>query len=208
LKLAVFHDSASLIQFAEDLVVKERINSLKKDVNHCLTGDSVFPALLYCFSTIDLLGALSEGHAGSGSHTEHNFKQYLLRFMKNTNTGAKYDNEQSELLQEIFRHKLVHLAQPNIIKRRNKEVAWRYEYPDITNHLKIEAIGYRKQNVTILTPVPLYYDHIFIISVTQLLYDIVDSVERRPDGYIQRLKDNYKDLQKRFDDAIRQIYVL
>jgi hypothetical protein len=160
--------------------------------------------LSYCFSTIDLFGALSSGHAESGSHTKANFKNYAIHFMKNK--GAKYTSEQTDLLQNIFRHKVTHLAQPKlVINHRNRLFAWRYEYPDILKHLKIEQRP-RTQIRNILTPKPIYYDHIFTISITKLLSDIIDSVIREPDGYMAKLKINHKSLQIKFDDAIDQIY--
>lgn len=152
-------------------------------MHDCLDKDCAFPAMLYCFSTIDLFGALHSGHAESGSHTEANFKNYAIHFMKNT--GTKYTSEQTDLLQNIFRHKVTHLAQPKlVINHRNKLFAWRYEYPDILNHLKIEQRP-RTQIRNILTPKPMYYDHIFSISITKLLSDIIDSVIREPDGYME-----------------------
>jgi hypothetical protein len=51
--------------FAEEFIVKDRLTSLENDVNRCLptTKEAVagyvpFPALLYCFSIIDLLGSI------------------------------------------------------------------------------------------------------------------------------------------------------
>jgi hypothetical protein len=142
--------------------------------------------------------------AESGAHTVDNFRDYALRFMKNTDT--KYTYEQVTLLQEIFRHKIVHLAQPKlVVYNKNRYIHWRYEYPETNNHLKMELIP-RTQIKTILTPIPIFYDHIFTISITKLLSDIENSVIRQPDGYMSRLKDNYKNLQSKFDDAVEQIY--
>jgi hypothetical protein len=205
LKFKVFKDSKELIYFANKFFVNDRISSLKKDVDDCLDKHCAFPALLYCFSTIDLLGALYTGYAKEGSHTKDNFKSYAVRFMKNTN--ERYTNEQVDLLQGIFRHKMVHLAQPKLVVNddRDRHIAWRYEYPEIANHLRIEKRQYQKiQNI--LTPFPIYYDHVLIISITKLLFDVIDSVTRKPDGYMAKLKDNHKSLQNNFDNAIGLIY--
>jgi hypothetical protein len=88
MKFRVFKDSKDLVDFANKFVLDERLASLKKDVHDCLDKDCAFPALSYCFSTIDLFGALSSGHAESGSHTEANFKNYAIHFMKNK--GANF----------------------------------------------------------------------------------------------------------------------
>ena len=65
-RMTIFANPNEMIKFARDFV-KNRIYSLEKDVKYCLTESNFpiqyapFPALLYCFSTIDLLGSLLEG---------------------------------------------------------------------------------------------------------------------------------------------------
>jgi len=158
--------------------VEERLPSLQKDVKAHLDEHCAFPALLYCFSTIDLMGALYI--AAGDSHTRGNFKQYMCKFMNNGSPGAhleKYGSKHADLIQAIFRHKIVHLAQPKlVIKNNNRLIAWRYEYPETFNHLKIDNIGKKKKVTKIPTPYDIFYDHIFVISTTQLMYDIVNSV--------------------------------
>ena len=130
MQLEIFNDSTDLLYFANKLIVDERLSSLEKDVRACLEKDCAFPALLYCFSTIDLLGAVYTGHASDTSHTKGNSKEYAIHFMKNTDTN--YSSEQIDLLQGIFRHKLVHLAQPKVVlEDKGRYIAWKYEYPDI-----------------------------------------------------------------------------
>lgn len=192
------------MDFAHKFVTEERLPSLRKDVNACIEKDCAFPALLYCFSMLDLLGALYTGHASAASHTRDNFKEYAIRFMKNSR--ANYTSEQIDLLQIIFRNKIAHLAQPKlVVKCNSKYVAWRYEYPEVTNHLKIQP-RQRTHIKKILTPKPIYYDHLFTISITKLMYDIIDSVVRQPDGYLIKLQNNHKNLQLSFDKAVYQIY--
>ena len=83
MKFRVFKDSKDLIDFANKFILDERLASLKKDVHYCLDNDCAFPALLYCFSTIDLLEHVFRPRR-NGSHTEANFKNYAIHFMKNT----------------------------------------------------------------------------------------------------------------------------
>lgn len=99
-------------------VYDERLSSLDNDVKRCLPADvdkkeapcyAPFPALLYCFSVIDLLGALYAGHARS-SKTVDNSKKYMNDLMK-------YGKDQFNILQKMFRHKMVHLAQPKPIMK-------------------------------------------------------------------------------------------
>ena len=90
--------------------LKERTDSLKKDCEHCLFKEhpAPFPALLYCFATIDLLGALYVGDAKNDASTTKQSLDYMTGIMK-------YPELQAKLLQKVFRHKLVHLAQPKSI---------------------------------------------------------------------------------------------
>lgn len=122
--LKVFDSSLTLVNYAYKFIIEERLPSLQKDVKACLKEDCAFPALLYCFSTIDLLGALYKGYATENSHTQGNFKEYVCRFMKNSGTSVsqnRYTTEHAELLLEIFRHKIVHLAQPKPVINRKKK---------------------------------------------------------------------------------------
>lgn len=154
------------------------------------------------------MGALYTGHATEGSHTKGNFKRYMCLFMKNGSQkdDEKYSSEHADLIQAIFRHKIVHLAQPKlVVNNKNRLISWRYEYPETLNHLKIEDTG-RKKITDIATPYDIFYDHVFVISITQLVHDIVDSILRLPDGYFAKLKTDYKSMQVNFDHAIGQIY--
>jgi hypothetical protein len=207
-RLKVFKNSKSLVDYAYKFIIEERLTSLQKDVKACLESHRAFPALLYCFSTIDLLGALYTGYAMEGSKTRGNFKEFVTKFMKNGSSTMRepYTPFQTELLQDIFRHKIVHLAQPKlVVKKDNKLIAWRYEYPNTSGHLALEQISHKKVVRHILTPHDMYYDHIFVISITQLMYDIMDSVIRS-DGYYSRLRSNYKSLRENFDQAMDRLY--
>ena len=82
----------------------ERTSSLERDVRHCLQGQlAPFPALLYCFATIDFLAALVSGHADKKAPTTQQSIDYMTSFMN-------YTFENADILLNLFRHKLVHLA--------------------------------------------------------------------------------------------------
>jgi len=115
-----FAQQTELITHARDHI-ENRVNSLEKDVRHCLQGElAPFPAILYCFSTIDLLGAFVCGRADKKAPTTAQSIHYMTSFMG-------YTTENANLLLNLFRHKLVHLAQPDPIVRRDSElITWRY----------------------------------------------------------------------------------
>ena len=168
--------------------LKERTDSLKEDCDHCLFKEhpAPFPALLYCFATVDLLGALYAGDASDDAPTTEQSLNYMTGVMK-------YPEEIARLLQKIFRHKLVHLAQPlPITKYNGKKYLW-WECHEIKRnvHLKIESTDKHEE-------------YIFRISIGAFVEDIIDSVWG-PDGYFNQLLKNTGNLQQNFEKAHKQI---
>jgi hypothetical protein len=117
--LGRFANPQDLLKHAKDYIDR-RMNSLKNDVNHCVKTEpyAPYPALIYCFSNIDLLGALYAGKAGSGANTTQQSKNYMKLFIG-------YSELQSTLLQCIFRHKLIHVAEPllSVIQYKTRHIA-------------------------------------------------------------------------------------
>ena len=88
-------------------LLKNQCENLQKTVDHCLTNPyAPLPGLMYCFSTIDLFGALAGGQAAKDRPTTKQTMMYMERFMN-------YPAPIPKLLLGLFRHKLVHLAHPN-----------------------------------------------------------------------------------------------
>lgn len=183
-------DSTEVILKANK-ILKDRVGSLLKDVKHCLfyeTPDSPapFPAILYCFSVIDLLGCFITGKFDERSDTE-NAKQYFKKYLY-------YGDLEIELLQKIFRHKLVHSGQPKPIYKSSdgKLYLWRYIHNSRQDHLNIDVIDEHKK---------LYS---FTLSIYSLVEDIKDSVFS-PEGYLHKLKTN-PTLQNNFRKVYKKIY--
>jgi hypothetical protein len=89
----VFEDDIDLMHFAEEFIVKDRLASLENDVKRCLPMQSAkieaaehasFPALMYCFSIVDLLGSLYAGNARSGNTTD-NAARYMEKYLNYPN---------------------------------------------------------------------------------------------------------------------------
>ena len=173
-------------------MLKERTDSLQSDVRYCIllnkgTQDwpAPFPALLYCFSTIDLLGALYAGDAQSSQGMSERSKGYMTKIMR-------YTERQAELLQKVFRHKIVHLAQPNpVINYKGRLYTWYYDHNNRGIHLEEVPTG--EPDVVRLC-----------ISIWSLVEDIVDSVYK-PNGYLHQL-DTEEDLRLKFEKAYCQIF--
>jgi hypothetical protein len=172
--------------------LRERCDSLEKDVRHCVLHDGAtpdwpapFPALLYCFSTIDLLGGLYSGNASANAPIAKQAKDYIIDIMK-------YPALQADLLQRQFGHKLFHLAQPKPrITHSGQVYHWGYTHNDSRLHLQI-----------IPRPgSPSDFD--FWISITSLAEDITDSVCRLR-GYLDMLRGSPQ-LQNNFSKAYQEI---
>ena len=138
------------------------MDSLKNDVNHCVKTEpyAPYPALVYCFSNIDLLGDLYAGKAGKDANTIQQSKNYMKRFMG-------YTEGQSALLQCIFRHKLVHLAEPllSVIEYKSRRIAWQYNYYNMVNHLIFVPATTTNNNIQIAPNWNIEFDEIFEISI-------------------------------------------
>lgn len=113
-----------------DFAVKflgERVTSLKRDVQICIKETFPFPALLYCFATVDLLGSLYKGEA-TGDTKAYGKEAGTTRKARKYMTGVmKYPEYESTLLQDQFRHKIVHLAQPQAVIfdiKNNRMIGW------------------------------------------------------------------------------------
>lgn len=102
-------------------------------MSNCLKNEfepAPFPAILFCFTTINLLGALVTGRADRGVDDKLISICYMTRFMQ-------YSTENATVLIELFRHKLVHLAQPNpMIRFGSERITWKHRHLDRQFHLK------------------------------------------------------------------------
>ena len=200
-----FPDKNELRRFARRFV-KERMDSLEKDVIHCSQQPfAPFPAILYCMSTIDLLGALS---AGQGSKKRSKNKQecrYYSKFKELHEQFMGYTDEQASLVADLFRHKLVHLAQPKpCVSYNNNVVAWQYDHDYTTKHLILENAS-PDAKIQIKSDWSITISQIFTIGIMQLKDDIHDSVYRHG-GYLDQFESNTNKLQSMFEKAIIEIY--
>jgi hypothetical protein len=182
--------------------INRRMDSLKNNVSHCVKTEpyAPYPALIYCFSNIDLLGALYVGKAGrKNTSTSQQSKNYMKRFMG-------YTEGQSALLQCIFRHKLVHLAEPllSVIEYKSRRIAWQYNHYNMVNHLIFVPATTTNNNIQVAPNWNIEFDEIFEISILGLAEDVVKSVYK-DGGYLQTLeKDN--SLQAHFEEAVENIH--
>lgn len=193
-----FANDTDLLTHARHFV-NERVNSLESDARQCLLkedGIAPFPAVLYCFATIDLLGSLTGGRA-DGSHTKLSIK-YMTCFMD-------YTIEDATILIDLFRHKLVHLAQPSPVIRYGKErITWQHHHNNGGLHLKKLSYPQDKEIDDVPSDWHIPVTHQFNISIMDFVKDIKNSATK-PNGYLDVLeKSPY--MQVKYERAINQIY--
>lgn len=120
----------------------------------------------------------------------------------------KYPEYESTLLQDQFRHKNVHLAQPKAVIfdiKNNRMIGLMLYNGYEGKHMLLEKLP-SAQPVITLTPYSMRVDHLFIVSVEKMVQDIETSINQASYGYLERLKKNENNLQLKFDTAIKQIY--
>jgi hypothetical protein len=196
-----FADETELLIHARGHV-EQAVNSLNRDVKNCLKNEfepAPFPAILFCFATINLLGALVTGRADRGADDKLISICYMTRFMQ-------YSTENATILVELFRHKLVHLAQPNPLIRFGPErITWKHHHRDRQFHLKKVS---RKPGSEIGGDVPSHWHipvtHEFNISITDFAKDIRDSA-MGPNGYYNALEHSPY-LRANYELAVNRMY--
>lgn len=195
--MTLFQDAHELIQFARSFLT-ERTDSLWHDFQVCtVNATAAFPAILYTFATIDLLGALLGGNGKSAKGTTDRAKAYMMRFMH-------YSDDQCTLLMDLFRHKIVHLAQPRaVIAFKNTRTSWHYWHDDSAHHLKLAPVD-PPVAVQVTSAFTVTINQEFQINIRHLVSDVIDSVHA-PSGYVHWLAAD-TDLQCRFGKAIGDIY--
>jgi hypothetical protein len=193
-----FLEIPKMMAFART-VIDPRLKALREDVAHCLQGQCApFPAIILCFSTIDLLGALAGGDAKKSRKTTDQSKAFMQEYML-------YSEDHATLLMNLFRHKLVHLASPKpVVAFQKKNVAWKYLHSDSALHRVFKPIN-PPEPVNGFPGIPLTADHVFSISIQHFADDIAEAVTRGTDGYYAKLETS-ADLQIKFVAASYDLY--
>ncbi len=193
---SAFRDDQELLEFAERFL-NERIKSLVADTAHCLAGGGgIFPALLYALATIDLLGALLAGKATKkGAQTSSQARAYMERFMH-------YSPDEAKLIQDLFRHKLVHLAQPKPVVRDNgRTISWQLWRDDQQRHRQLEATP---GNAPVTSQLTVIWTHRLSLSIRHFEEEIKSSVQDTAE-YLDSLRADPA-LQILFDNAIAELH--
>jgi hypothetical protein len=204
-----FKSDAEVVKFARKFL-DEHVERFRKDIAICLRPDAnrshaYFPALITCIAFAELLSGL---HAGKlkGDGLEK-LKDYASNFMDPT----IYDADRLEILYEMFRHKVAHLAQPYAAFDTTKTkyafqgqprrlITWTVQASGPKPAIDIVPETSPQQILKSVTPWPVHYDHRAFVRIRSLASDIRKSVPR----YLRRLqtdksaRDHFKDCMKHF----------
>lgn len=178
-------DEKEVLRIANHFVTS-KIKSLENDAAVCLQNPpplqpAPFPALLFCFSVIDLLGALYSGDASKNAKTAEQSAKYMRDFMN-------YTDDQVTLIQRGFRHKLVHLADPcPRLLHNGSTYLWAIFHDERKLHLHDQKQDENSRR--------------FVISIWSLVEDIKKSTE----CYLERLKSD-ETLRQKFHAAHQTIF--
>jgi hypothetical protein len=187
-----FNSDAEVAEFARRFL-GEHVGRFNKDIAICLRPDenrshAYFPALITCIAFAEFLSGLHAGNLkGDGLRK---LKAYASDFMDQT----IYDADHLEILYEMFRHKVAHLALPYAVfdtktKRPGhlrRLITWTVQASGPRPAIEIKPVTppSPRQVLRSATPWPVYYDHRAFVRIGSLARDIRKSVRR----YLRHLK--------------------
>ncbi len=116
--------------------LRETCNSLLKDVRHSVLYEysspdwpTPIPALLYCFSVVNLLSSFCSGSLSPSSEVIYAYFEEFLH----------YDATQIELLEYIYKYKLFHPNQSRFLFHKyGMDFYWEWVDNDRSRHLRTQ----------------------------------------------------------------------
>lgn len=169
----------------------ERLKSLQNDAIRAFTdikeiAPAPFPIAMYTFATIDYFSSFWRGwnqHSPQGQNQTKRIVDFLEEFLE-------YPREESFIAVNIWRHKLIHTAEPRIVKDKNsnKRYGWLIG-PRLENHWELQ------EN---------HSDYYVInIGIFNLIDDLKEGIFGR-NGYFNKLKSS-SDLQRNWKNMMDEI---
>ena len=203
-----FKSEKELVKFANHLL-RSKCAGLRKEMRICLRADpngshAYFPALITIIGFFDFMSGVHAGRLDGPGLKE--LQRYIGQFVRN-----KADYEYVDILYNMFRHKIAHIAQPYLVfdthsklslrSSRRRRITWtvgiyRQGKPiELTDH---------KPKLLIKTPTPwsTKYDARIKISLTAMRKDATESVVGKS-GLLRYIKTN-KEAQDRFEKCMRE----
>ncbi len=165
--------------------IQLRMESISQIVSLCLNSHieaAPYVALLYCFSNIDLMGAYLTGRYDKRKEAD-NAKKFMVKYMH-------YSKDQMKLVQQIYRHKLVHSGMPAPLTDYQDNIyTWRIHYSNKQSHLKMTKMGQAQ---------------CLNISVKDFGQDLIDGMNE----YLNDLENDTHGLRKKFEKTLDEFWGL
>ncbi len=187
--------SADLHQARERF--RSRIDSLENDVSRCFwniiqpgaPAPAPFPAVMYCFATLDYFSSLWAGwnqSAPKGQNQTDRMTAFSNRFLL-------YGRRESQIAIQFWRHKLMHTAEPRLV--RDKQTGETFQWSMGTgpgNHMHLAPTSTRGSFLLHFNPVT------FTRDLAEGIFGPAGYfVELRSD---QNLQGNYQSCLREFED--------
>jgi hypothetical protein len=199
---------AKVVQFAKTFL-DEHLGRFTKDIAICLKADAkkrhaYFPALITCIAFLDFLSGL---YAGSLEiHSLKELKHYVRKFMD----PSEYTEDRLNVLYELFRHKVAHLALPYAAFDTNTKpktfggqprrlITWTVRASGPRPPINI--VSEKRQISKAVTPWSVSYDHRAVISIRSFASDIIKSVPK----YLRHLEKD-KTARNHFNDCMNTYF--
>jgi hypothetical protein len=107
---------------------RHRLASLEHDVRRCFweipqgPGPAFFPAVMYCFATLDYFSSCWAGwnRSGPGKDQTARLIDFMTRFLL-------YGRKEATLAVHFWRHKLMHTSEPRVLRNKDNDelYVWR-----------------------------------------------------------------------------------
>lgn len=194
-----------VVEYANRFIAN-RMETFQKDIERCLTEDckveqAYFPALMTCIAFTEFMSGLYAGNLESGNDLAK-LEKYAREFLP-----PYYDKLNLKILYEMFRHKIAHLAYPNLVtilieNGRQRRITWDVHANEPKPPIATNDEDTPKYLTGVVVPpwwkVP--YDCVVIIGLRAFYNDIKQSVAT----YLNELKSD-PEMQVNFVKCIKDI---
>ena len=173
---------------------EQRIRSLEEDTKRCFwtipggPGEAYFPAVLYAFATIDYFSSYWAGWNDSGGDRNKKQTVRLVDFIKKY---LGYQEKESKIAVNIWRHKLMHTGEPRVLTTKNSTE--RYHW----------GIGVNLPSHMVLTQVTAPNEYELQFDCYAIGRDLRAGV-LGASGYLTDLRNN-TNLQRKFVDCFNEM---
>ena len=187
---------------------RKHTETLNRYVRLCIMYGFPYLGFIYCLSFLNLLGSLYGGKL-SLSSSKRSYKEGLITqaTKKYMTDLMRYSTQNANLIQRIFGQSVANIVQPIPVifeKQSERYISWKllHNYEDKNRHLELAKL--KSKRIDSSGPNKLAYDHVFYVSLPQLLKDILNSIYKKRIGYLHLLRSDGS-VRKNFRTALSQI---